>query len=71
MTPIPYAPADKFTYNGTVYRIKTVTANALEIASHSGQSLWVAISELENLLGIRGKAGLFQWHIAQRKTAHY
>ena len=67
---IPYTPNAQFTYNGTIYRIKTVTANALEIASHSEQSLWVAIAELENLLGIQGKAGLFQWHIAQRKTAH-
>lgn len=66
----PYAPNDRFIYEGTVYRIKTVTPNALEVASHPGQSLWVEIAELENLLGIRGKAGLFAWHIAQRKTAH-
>lgn len=63
---IPYAPNDRFAYNGTTYRIKTVTANALEIASHSGQSLWAAIAEFERLLNIKGKAGLFQWHIAQR-----
>lgn len=67
---VPYSPGDRFSYQGTVYQIRTVTDNAIEIYSHPEQALWVAISELERILGIKGRAGLFQWHIAQRKTAH-
>lgn len=68
--PIPYAPADTFVFQGTTYTIKTVTPNALEIASHPEQSLWVAIAELERLLNIKGRAGLFHWHLAQRAAEH-
>lgn len=61
---IPYTPQQRFTYKGTRYEIKTVTPTALEIGCNSTQSLWVGISEFEKLLGIRGKGGLFAWHVA-------
>lgn len=66
MFQIPYLPTERFTYNGTVYRIKSVTKNALEIGCNATQSLWVSKAELERLLATNGKGGYFRWHIIKR-----
>ena len=69
MSQIPYAPHQKFICVGTTYRMVSITPHALEVRSNATQSLWVAIAELERLLGIHGRAGLFTWHMAQRGAA--
>ena len=59
---IPYQVGQNFAYNNTIYKIIDYTNNAVEISSNAAQSLWVSRQQLENLLGIKGRAGLFTWH---------
>lgn len=56
-----YHVGDRFLYGGTIYTIKTVTENALEIASHGEQSLWISLDELHKQLDLSGKSSLFKW----------
>ena len=56
-----YNVGDRFLYSGTEYKIKTVTENALEVASNSEQSLWVSLDQLKEKLSLQGKNAYFQW----------
>lgn len=61
MAPKFYNVGDRFLYDSTEYKIKTVTENALEVASHSEQSLWVSHKQLKEKLNLKGKNAYFQW----------
>lgn len=61
MKPDFYNVGDKFNYNGTIYEIKTVTDNALEVFSHGNQSLWISLEQLHKDLGLDSKSALFHW----------
>ena len=61
MHPDFYNVGDRFLYDGTEYKIKTVTENALEVASHSEQSLWVSHGQLKEKLDLKGKSAYFHW----------
>lgn len=57
MKPDFYNVGDRFRYEGTIYTIKSVTENALEVASIAEQSLWVSFADL----GLNCKSSLFIW----------
>lgn len=56
-----YTVGDRFQLRGTAYQIKTITNDAIEIASTPEQSLWKKREAFEVQLGIAGKCGLFNW----------
>lgn len=58
---LSFRPGDRFSYDGVTYTIKNVTPNALEIASHAQQSLWVSVNDFMDILGLKGRAALFRW----------
>lgn len=61
MKPDFYNVGDKFDYNGTIYKIKTVAENAIEVSSFGDQSLWIDYNQLHKDLKLKAKSALFDW----------
>lgn len=57
-----YSVGERFSYDGTTYRIRAITDKAIEISSTAEQSLWVNLEDFHKSLGLKNKSALFDWY---------